>query len=83
MYAEFAVEFLQNGTCFSQSCSPGASVIPAIIAPNNSIIAYINRVDVEFLHDGQAAQHSEHAVPVQQQANCKKIKIKYIKQIKT
>lgn len=64
-----AVEFLQNGTSFSQSCKPGANVIAETIAPTNNIKAYIRRVDVEFLHDGQAEQHNEHAVPVQQQAN--------------
>lgn len=32
-------------------------------------MAYIKRVDVEFRHDGHAAQHNEQAVPVQQQAN--------------
>ena len=30
--------------------------------------AYIILADVEFLHDGQAAQHSEVAAEVQQQA---------------
>lgn len=64
-----AVEFLQNGTPFNHSCKPGAKVIAETIAPNNNIIAYISRVDVEFLHDGHAEQHKEHAVPVQQQAN--------------
>lgn len=68
-YDDVAVEFLQNGTSFSQSWSPGARVIPAEMAPNSIIMAYINRVEVEFRHDGQAAQHREHAVPVQQQAN--------------
>lgn len=63
------VAFLQNGTFFSHSCKPGASVIAETMAPNNNIIAYIRRVDVEFLHDGQAEQHSEQAVPVQQHAN--------------
>jgi hypothetical protein len=38
-------------------------------APNNNINAYINRVEVELRHDGQAEQHSEHAVPVQQHAS--------------
>lgn len=64
-----AVEFLQNGTPFSHSCKPGANVIADTIAPNNNIRAYMRRVDVEFLHDGQAEQHNEHAVPVQQHAN--------------
>lgn len=43
--------------------------MPATIAPNNSITAYIKRVDVEFLHDGHEAQQSEQAVPVQQHAS--------------
>lgn len=43
--------------------------MPALIAPNNNIIAYINRVDVEFRHDGHAEQHNEHAVPVKHEAN--------------
>lgn len=73
MYDIVVVEFSQNGTFRSTSCRPGANVMPAAMAPNNSIIAYIKRVDVEFLHDGQAAQHNEHAVPVQQQANYRKI----------
>lgn len=64
-----AVEPLQNGTPFSHSCKPGANVIAETIAPTNNIRAYMRRVDVEFLHDGQDEQHSEHAVPVQQQAN--------------
>ncbi len=66
-----AVEFLQNGTPFSHSCKPGANAMAETIAPNNNIRAYIRRVDVEFLHDGQAEQHNEQAVPVQQQANYK------------
>lgn len=65
---EDAVEFLQNGTLFSHSCKPGAKVIAETIAPNNNMRAYMRRVDVEFLHDGHAEQHNEHAVPVQQQA---------------
>lgn len=69
MYAEFAVEFAQNGTPFSHSCSPGASVIAETMAPKSNIMAYINRVEVEFLHDGHAEQQSEQAVPVQQQAS--------------
>lgn len=71
IYVEVDVEFAQNGTFRRTSCKPGANVMPAAMAPNNNIIAYINRVDVEFLHDGHAAQHNEHAVPVQQQANWK------------
>lgn len=67
--AEVDVEFAQNGTFFSQACNPGANVIADTIAPNSSIIAYIRRVDVEFLHDGHAEQHSEQAVPVQQHAS--------------
>lgn len=43
--------------------------MPDTMAPTNNIIAYINRVDVEFRHDGHAVQHKEQAVPVQQQAN--------------
>lgn len=68
-YDEVAVEFAQNGTFFNQSCRPGANAMPEMIAPTSSIIAYINRVDVEFRHDGHAAQHNEQAVPVQQQAS--------------
>lgn len=47
-------------------------MIHAVTAPNNNISAYIIRVDVEFLHDGQAEQHREHAVLPQQHASCKK-----------
>lgn len=43
--------------------------MPALIAPNNSKMAYINRVDVELRHDGHAEQHSEQAVPVQHEAS--------------
>lgn len=68
-YELVAVEFVQNGTPFSHSWRPGASVIAETMAPNRSIMAYIKRVDVEFLHDGHAEQHSEHAVPVQQHAS--------------
>lgn len=63
------VDPLQNGTPFSQSWRPGAKAMPDTMAPTNNISAYIRREDVEFLHDGQAEQHSEQAVPVQQQAN--------------
>lgn len=69
MYDAVDVELLQNGIFFREFCNPGANVIADTIAPNNSIIAYINLVDVEFLHDGHAEQHNEHAVPVQQQAS--------------
>lgn len=65
----FGTESLQNGIFLSQSCKPGANAIAETIAPTNNIRAYMRRVDVEFLHDGQAEQHKEHAVPVQQQAN--------------
>jgi len=41
---------------------------------NNSIKAYIIRVDVEFLHDGQAAQHKLQAALPQQQASCPAVK---------
>lgn len=64
-----AVEPLQNGKPCSHSFRPGARVIAETIAPTNNIRAYMRREDVEFLHDGQAEQHNEHAVPVQQQAN--------------
>lgn len=67
--ADVAVEFLQNGTPFNHSWSPGARAMPDTMAPNNNINAYIKRVDVEFRHDGHEAQHNEQAVPVQQQAN--------------
>lgn len=63
------VAFLQNGTPFSHSWRFGANAMPEIIAPTSSIIAYINRVDVEFRHDGHAAQKHEAAVLVKQQAN--------------
>lgn len=76
---EVAVEFAQNGTFFSQSCNPGARAMPDIIAPTSNIMAYINRVDVEFLQLGHAAQHNEQAVPVQQQASYKKITHKQTK----
>lgn len=69
MSAEFEVEFAQNGTPFSHSCNPGASVMAETIAPKSNMMAYINRVEVEFLHDGHAEQQSEQAVPVQQHAN--------------
>lgn len=67
------VEFSQNGNFFSQSCNPGSNVIPDKIAPNNNIVAYIKRDDVELRHDGEALQHNEHAVPAQQQADYCKI----------
>lgn len=73
IFAEVAVEFLQNGTPCSQSWSPGAKAIPDTIAPINNISAYIKREDVEFRHDGHAEQHNEQAVPVQQQANYTRI----------
>ncbi len=38
------------------------------ISVRRRITAYIIRADVEFLHEGQAAQHSEHAADPQQQA---------------
>lgn len=41
----------------------------AATAPTNNINAYIKRLEVEFLHDGQAEQHNEQAWPAQQQAN--------------
>lgn len=44
------------------------------MAPNSNMMAYINRVDVEFRHEGHDAQHNEHAVPVQQQASCEEKK---------
>lgn len=69
MYAVFAVELVQNGTPFSHSCKPGANVMADTMAPNSNMMAYMRRVDVEFLHDGHAEQHREHAVPVQQQAS--------------
>lgn len=68
-YPVLAVEFLQNGTPFSQSWSPGARAMPDTMAPINNINAYIKRDDVELRHDGHAEQHNEQAVPVQQQAN--------------
>lgn len=34
-------------------------------------MAYIKRVEVEFRHDGHAAQQREQAVPEKQQANWK------------
>lgn len=63
------MEFAQNGRCFSVSCKPGIRVIPATMAPTNNMTAYIIRVEVELRHDGHAEQHSENAVPVQQQAH--------------
>jgi hypothetical protein len=42
---------------------------PPIIAPKTSKIAYIILAEVEFLHDGQAAQQQEAAAEVQQQAS--------------
>lgn len=72
MYVEVAVEFVQNGTPLSHSCRPGANVMADTMAPNSNIMAYIRRVDVEFLHDGHAEQQREQAVPVQQQASCRK-----------
>lgn len=63
------MEFLQNGTPFSQFWRPGANAIPENMAPTRSMIAYIKRVEVEFRHDGHAAQHNEQAELVQQQAN--------------
>jgi hypothetical protein len=68
-YDAVEVEFTQNGTCFKASCNPGARVMAATIVVANSIIAYIKRVDVLFRHEGHAEQHSEQAVPVQQQAS--------------
>lgn len=67
--ALLAVELAQNGTPFSHSCNPGVSVMADTIAPKSNMMAYIKRVEVEFLHDGHAEQHSEQAVPVQQQAS--------------
>ena len=58
---------LGKPTFLSRSYRPGASKMQAIITPTSIIIAYAIRVDVEFLHDGQALQQSEHAaVPTQQ-----------------
>ena len=43
----------------------------ATIVPINNITAYINRDDVEFLHEGHAEQHKEQAALPQQQASWK------------
>lgn len=69
----------QSLTFFKTSCNPGDKVIQATTVPTNNIIAYISREDVEFLHDGHAEQHREHAALPQQQANCKQLKILDIK----
>lgn len=61
---------MQNGTFVKACCSPLDNVMQAAIVVTNNIRAYIIREEVEFLHDGQAEQQSEHAVLVQQQANC-------------
>lgn len=53
----------------STSCRPGANVMQAAIVPMSNINAYMILVDVEFLHDGHALQHKEHAALPQQHAN--------------
>lgn len=45
----------------------------ATIVPTNSIRAYMILEDVEFLHEGHAEQHREHAALPQQQASYKKV----------
>lgn len=42
----------------------------ATMVPSSIIIAYIRRDDVEFLHDGHAAQQRLQAAEPQQQAIC-------------
>lgn len=56
-------------TFLSASANPGDNMIQAAMAPKSNIRAYIIRDEVEFLHDGQAAQHKEQAVLPQQQAS--------------
>lgn len=56
-------------TFFRASASPGDNIIHEATAPKSNMRAYIMRDDVEFLHDGHAAQHKEHAVLPQQQAS--------------
>lgn len=48
------------------------------IAPKTRRRAYIIRADVEFLHDGHAAQQQEAAADVQQQASYFKKKKHFI-----
>ncbi|KAG7174202.1 hypothetical protein Hamer_G003106 [Homarus americanus] len=56
---------------YKEFSSPGESIIQATIVPISIMTAYIMRVEVEFLHDGQAEQHKLHAADPQQQASCK------------
>ena len=59
-------------TFAKESCNPGDNIIQATAVPSRSIMAYIILVEVEFLHDGQAAQQSWQAAEPQQQANWKR-----------
>lgn len=64
------IKFLFHTDCKKPS-NPGASIIQATIVPINNIIAYIIRVEVEFRHDGHAAQHNEQAALPQHHASCR------------
>lgn len=56
-------------TFLNASCKPGDNVIAAAMVDKSSIKAYIIRLEVEFLHDGHAEQHREHAALPQQHAS--------------